>query len=177
MRTTWQAQVIGLLTALVAALTPSTGRAGSCEAGIDFGIATMEAAVTLGVAGSAAVGFDIASAVYLARGRNRRAGRIVVGIGSMMSGTGLVVGSTFSLLNIQREDTDFCKEGAFVARDQARALAVTDLVLAGASIGIGVAAVATYGAPKGAALSVNLLRVEPFAVGSGGAGLRFVGEF
>ncbi len=177
MRRCWRARVAGGLVALAAWLTASTSHGGECDAAIDFNASRVVAGLTLGIAGSAAVGFDIGSSVYLAGGRNRRAGRIVVGIGSMLSGTGLVVGSALAFVISQGTSTVYCPDSIFVARTGVRALEVTDLVLAGASIGIGVAAVATYGAPKGAAPSVNLLRVEPFAVGSGEAGLRFVGEF
>jgi len=144
-------------------------------------MAQMSAALTLGIGGTAAVAFDVASIVYLAGGEGDQAGRLVCGIGSMVAGIGIVVPS--ALLLASAFDERYIPPGGGSEEDamhSGRAIAGFNIGLGSVSVGLGIAALATYGeaveqpsAPQG----LWLLPQPLFVGGEPGAGLSVGGLF
>lgn len=174
----WLSKWVGVA-ALLMALAPSAeARAEYVENQAGRGMA----AFTLGIAGSLSLGMDIANVVYLAGGSGDQLGRIITGVGSLAGGTGLVVGSAMALSIIG--------EGAIpggpdnVDSEEARALRQAELLgglnigLAVVSIGIGIAALATYDSDvSDAATETSSWQLLPICLASEGAGLGLVATF
>jgi hypothetical protein len=151
---------------------------------VENGMARDSAAMTLGIGGTAALAFDIASIVYLAGGKGDQSGRIVTGIGSIAAGAGIIVPSAL-LLAVAFDETYIPPAGGSEeeAMHSGRAIAGVTIGLGVASIAVGIAALATYGEPEGdghvASDGPELwLLPHPLVVDeASGVGLTFGGRF
>jgi hypothetical protein len=138
------------------------------------------AGITLGAAGSVALGFSIASTVYLAGGPGDEVGRIVTGVGAIHAGTGLMLGGALALSVIGEDHVPAGVEDSPEAEalTVARALAGIDIGLALVSAGLGIASVATYErseeAPTTGAVSWQL---APVVYGDSGGRIGATGRF
>jgi hypothetical protein len=139
------------------------------------------ALVTLASAGSVALGFGVASTVYLASGPGDQTGRVVVGIGSIHGGASMLAGGALTLTIGGEENIPPPPDGGS-ARDalfEARALGSIEIALGAASIGVGIATLATFCSPAGEeklATAVMSWSVLPIVMPSGGA-VAVVGGF
>lgn len=146
--TTPYPRILAVGAALLAATTASSARAEYVENAMGRDLA----ALTLGVAGTAALAFDLGSAVYLAQGQDRRKGRLITGVGSMIAGALLLAGGLFSLTVMGQEHVP---AGADTGPEQealevGRVLAGIGVGLGVTSVGIGIASVATFRGTDGA---------------------------
>jgi hypothetical protein len=130
------------------------------------------AVVTLVAAGSVSLGFDIVSTVYVASGPGDEAGRVVTGVGSIVSGLHLVAGAALALSIGGEENVPGGDEntGEYRALVTTRALSGVCFGLGALSVGLGVVTLATFdgnASPNGdEALTWRLVAV-PVADGGG----------
>jgi hypothetical protein len=143
------------------------------------------AEMTLASGGSVAVGFDVASTIYLSRGPGHAWGRIASGIGSIGGGAFLGFTGVLSILLVSKSSIPLGGEGgpedhAFTT---ARVLGGVELGLAAASIGLGIASLTTYrsheshekdGVEPPHAFNWHLV---PVALPGGGGSMMAVGQF
>ncbi len=140
----WSNRLVGTAVAAACMSWAGAGRAEYVENQMSRDVA----ALTLGTSGAAALGFDIASIVYLAGGSGDQLGRIITGVGSLTAGAGLIVGGTLSLSTggvghiPGGADNMDSEEGR--AMTEARVIAGVDIGLAVASIGVGIATLVTF---------------------------------
>ncbi|MBW2524940.1 MAG: hypothetical protein JRI23_12220 [Deltaproteobacteria bacterium] len=176
-----RATALGALSALFVLLQPTEARAEYVE-----NIQARDAlAITLGVGGTAALALDVANVVYLAGGKGDETGRLVTGIGSIAAGIGIIVPSAM-MLAIALDEAYVPYPGGGPEEDAlhaGRAIAGVNIGLGVASIGLGIAALATYGAPEAESQSsattarMWLLPHPVMASGGSGAGVSWGGGF
>jgi hypothetical protein len=145
---------------------------------VESGIGRDLGIITLAVGGSVALAFDVGSGVYIASGRGEEGGRIVTGVGSIVSGVNLLVGGALSFSITGEENAAGGVNRSKLVEKQA--IAGVCMGLGGLSAGLGVFTLTTFErgpSPEGGASSGVAWGLRPIAVSGGGGGVAIAGRF
>lgn len=153
---------------------------------VENGMARAAQTWILATSGTVALACDIGDVVYLAGAGEGLAGRLTLGIGSMVAGTAEVVTGGLFSIGISKSAVQGGYEDnrdSSGARDYrvATALAATNIALGTLSVGLGIATVVTSGGDEAESAAASIdWTVMPMVAspdGHGAAGALVVGTF